>query len=155
MGRLELGVPYYLMSLLLLHCLDGLWNWDLTAGRFLSRRGKKKKAQVCSCDWLEVPIVSVWYVSIGRRISQTIKDKKKTHGKRSTYDSIHQVSNQNNSIKRLKSRWLASPCSNSPEANSICRQSIHDGINSTLKLQSFSPSPPTYMSQISGEIQRK
>lgn len=63
--------------------------------------------------------------------------KKKAHGKRSTYDSINQVSNQNNSIKRPKSCWLTSLCSNSPETNSICRQSIDNRITFTLKPKSF------------------
>lgn len=45
--------------------------------------------------------------------------RQKKSWKRYTFDSINQVSNQNNSIKRLKSRWLTSPCSNSPETNSI------------------------------------
>lgn len=35
MGRLDFRVLYYLMSLLVLRCLDGLWNSDLMAGTFL------------------------------------------------------------------------------------------------------------------------
>lgn len=66
----------------------------------------------------------------------------KTHGKKtSTTDSINQVGNQNNSIKRTKSHWLCdSPVHWSLKTqNSIYRQSIHDRINPTLKASNHFP----------------
>lgn len=95
MGRLDFRAFLLSDVMLVFRCLCGCWNSDLMAGTFLSIQ-MLRLADVIDCRFLLY--LSVTAGSVGRGISGTKKC--------STNDSINQVSNQNNSIKRPKFCWL-------------------------------------------------
>ena len=53
-----------------------MWTACGTRTWWQAHFSQNKTARGCSCDWLQVPIVSVWYGSIGRSISRDKNSRK-------------------------------------------------------------------------------